>query len=452
MGQGGTHGFSSSVPPVSVFFSDFCVRDDFLSMKRAKFLTSPRAQLRAGSASPRLEDVEFPFVFSRAFARRRLDGGVLLLLSSAPSSQPHLRSVKAESMSAPGTSAEILEWFRAHKMEISLAIRDLFPFLHGLRDKNIISEENFQNWQDWVTANPNDIQRVVYDVLENIQGDLSAIEEIFCSSNLAAYQDLRPLYESLGNGTQEQNLDFQGTTLPVTCGTAQGTLHMDIFATGVSRKSIEGSNGKWFTPSQFQTEGGRKHWKRWRTSIQCGKTSLDTLIKSEHDDVCIVCKKEDSLICCSSCPRCFHEDCHIPKISAEKRNRWKCTFCHCPKPASDRPREEHLVLKWQMRGRTIVKCEFLLLRIWCQPKSFLFVDNPATIQNYNAVIKRPMWLKRIAEKLHKEKYNAVGDFVRDMRLMFKNFHKFYEGSDMVEYGRELQAEFENSFREVFSIP
>ncbi|XP_053245650.1 nuclear body protein SP140-like protein [Podarcis raffonei] len=371
-------------------------------------------------------------------------------------------------MSAPGTSAEILEWFRAHKMEISAAIRDLFPFLYGLRDKNIISEEDFKNWHDWVTANPNDIQRVVYDVLERIQSDPSAIEEIFCSSNLAAYQDLRPLYESLEIGTQEQSLDFQGTTLPVTCGTAEGILHTDIFATGVSRKSIEGPNGKWLTPSQFESEGGRKHWKWWRRSIQCGKTSLDTLIKrgqlpdppqnsnrttmmSEHDDVCIVCKKEDSLICCSSCPRCFHEDCHIPKISAEKRNRWKCTFCQCPKPASDRHREEHLVLRWKMRGRTIVKCEFLLLSICCQPKSFLFVDNPATIQNFNAVIKRPMWLKRLAEKLHKEKYNTVGDFVRDMRLMFKNFHKFYKGSDMVEYGRELQAEFENSFREVFSI-
>ncbi|XP_077786191.1 uncharacterized protein LOC114597663 [Podarcis muralis] len=237
-------------------------------------------------------------------------------------------------MSAPGTSAEILEWFRAHKMEISAAIRDPFPFLCGLRDKNIICEEDFQYLQDWVTANPNDIQRVVSAVLERIQGNLSAIEEIFCSSNLAAYQDLRPLYESLGNGTQEQSLDFQGTTLPVTCGTAQGTLHVDIFATGVSRKSIEGSNGKWFTPSQFEIEGGRKPWKWWRRSIQCGMTSLDTLIKSgqlpeppqnpnrtmmsEHDDVCIVSKKEDSRICCSSFPRCFDEDCHIPKISAEK--------------------------------------------------------------------------------------------------------------------------------------
>lgn len=68
-GRGETRGLSSSVPPVSVSFSDFCLRDDFLSMKRAEFLTSPRAQLRAGSASPRLEDVEFPFLFSRSSGR-----------------------------------------------------------------------------------------------------------------------------------------------------------------------------------------------------------------------------------------------------------------------------------------------------------------------------------------------------------------------------------------------
>nr|XP_034989022.1 nuclear body protein SP140-like protein isoform X1 [Zootoca vivipara] len=321
-------------------------------------------------------------------------------------------------MSAPGTSAQTLDLFKAHKVEISAAISKLFPFLHGLRDKKIISEEDFKNWEDKGKANPNDIQEVVYDVLESIQSNLPAIKEIFCSSNLKAYEDLKPLYEILGNGTQQQNLDSQDRTLRVTCGTA-----------GVPQRKNE--DGKLPEPARAPLE------------------------KNKPEE-CIVCKKEDSLIHCSSCPRCFHDDCHIPKISAKKRNtgKWKCTFCQHEDLARDRPRNKDQVLKLNMRGKRIVKCDLLLLWIWCKPKSCHFVDNPATIQNYNAIVKRPMWLKRIAGKLHKrkEKYDTVGAFKKDMHLMFNNFQKFYkDNNDRVKDGKELKFEFEKKFREVFSI-
>ncbi|XP_033004056.1 nuclear body protein SP140-like [Lacerta agilis] len=105
-------------------------------------------------------------------------------------------------MSALGTSGEILEWFRANKMQISAAIKDLFPFLFILRDKNIISEEQFKNCFEQVSSNANALHRVVYSVLESITNNVSGVKEIFCQENLEAYPNLKPIHESLENVLQ----------------------------------------------------------------------------------------------------------------------------------------------------------------------------------------------------------------------------------------------------------
>uniref|UniRef100_A0A8D0E9V8 HSR domain-containing protein n=1 Tax=Salvator merianae TaxID=96440 RepID=A0A8D0E9V8_SALMN len=47
-------------------------------------------------------------------------------------------------MSLPDSTDELLNLFRNKKVEISLAIKHRFPFLHGLRDKGIITEETFK--------------------------------------------------------------------------------------------------------------------------------------------------------------------------------------------------------------------------------------------------------------------------------------------------------------------
>ncbi|XP_033004053.1 nuclear autoantigen Sp-100-like [Lacerta agilis] len=140
------------------------------------------------------------------------------------------------------------------------------------------------NWLDKVTANPNDICKVVYGVLESIETNVSAIEEIFCKENLEAYPNLQPLYESLENGKGMQNNKIQDLNvvvrrLKVRCGRSKGVLYKSRFTAGVSRKSIKDSNGKWFTPLEFKDKGRYKSSKCWRRCIHYGEISLEELIK-----------------------------------------------------------------------------------------------------------------------------------------------------------------------------
>ncbi|XP_060130634.1 uncharacterized protein LOC118093498 isoform X2 [Zootoca vivipara] len=47
---------------------------------------------------------------------------------------------------------------------------------------------------------------------------------------------------------------------------------------GVSQKSIKCSDGKWFTPPEFEAKGKRESWKAWKRSIYCKGLPLQKLI------------------------------------------------------------------------------------------------------------------------------------------------------------------------------
>nr|XP_034988616.1 nuclear body protein SP140-like protein isoform X1 [Zootoca vivipara]XP_034988617.1 nuclear body protein SP140-like protein isoform X1 [Zootoca vivipara]XP_034988618.1 nuclear body protein SP140-like protein isoform X1 [Zootoca vivipara]XP_034988619.1 nuclear body protein SP140-like protein isoform X1 [Zootoca vivipara]XP_034988620.1 nuclear body protein SP140-like protein isoform X1 [Zootoca vivipara] len=466
-------------------------------------------------------------------------------------------------MSALGTSGEVLEWFRANKMQISAAIKDLFPFLFILRDKKIISEEQFKNCSEQVSSNANALHRVIYNVLESISNNVSAVKEIFCQENLEAYQNLKPIFESLGNvlqratnssttglgsknilqakknnsefsgpkglpflptpkfdqemselykkkffsegeaSTSYQGLKFagatesmakmsqgptntcfkmggvpkgkgiqninkgkpnvQGSTVIVTCGKTKGVLYKEKLAAGAAQKSIKGFKGTWFTPQEFLTEG-EIAGTNWRRSIRSQGITLESLIKDgmlpeparaslgknkpANDGICEVCMEEGSDLCCFSCNKSFHYSCHVPEELVMKRF-WKCTFC---KWKGNLYVKEDQVLKGKMAAKAKNTCEFLLLKIWCEPEGAVFADEPVIIQTHgDNCPNNPIWLKRIKEKLNINQYETVGDFIGDMRLMFSNFLKFHQGQDVAEDGRKLQNEFEKSFREAFFI-
>ena len=50
---------------------------------------------------------------------------------------------------------------------------------------------------------------------------------------------------------------------------------------------------------------------------------------------------------------------------------------------------------------------------------------PITETDYYSVIKHPIWLSAIAEKISKGRYERVTQFVDDMNLMFRNFSTFH---------------------------
>ncbi|KAL3789146.1 hypothetical protein HJC23_012235 [Cyclotella cryptica] len=68
-----------------------------------------------------------------------------------------------------------------------------------------------------------------------------------------------------------------------------------------------------------------------------GKGRGDTdEVPDKHDSVCDKCKEGGDLICCDSCSRVFHSNCHKPKIYSLPEGEWTCMYCTKPRPSREK--------------------------------------------------------------------------------------------------------------------
>uniref|UniRef100_A0A4X1TM99 SP110 nuclear body protein n=1 Tax=Sus scrofa TaxID=9823 RepID=A0A4X1TM99_PIG len=264
---------------------------------------------------------------------------------------------------------------------------------------------------------------------------------------------------------KDKTLDFHSLILPVTCGEAKGILYKEKMKLGSSEKCIQNEEGVWFTPREFEIEGKQKHKKYWKRSVLCGGKTLEHLIKKgllicppkrslkrkpENSKECEVCCGGGLLLCCDTCPRAFHENCHIPPAVA-KRRPWSCTFCRMREASgSQRCLRGSEGLARQMLPEEQLKCEFLLLKAYCHPQSSFFAETPCNIQDYGEPFKEAMWLDLVKERLTERVY-TVAWFLRDMRLIFRNHQMFYKASDFGQIGLDLEAEFEKDLKKMFTV-
>ncbi|XP_061556933.1 nuclear body protein SP140-like protein isoform X1 [Phycodurus eques] len=257
--------------------------------------------------------------------------------------------------------------------------------------------------------------------------------------------------------TSSHTTNTDAWVLNVTCGALAGKLYKKRFASGICGKSIR-TNTCWMTPADFVKEAFNDNDASWKKDILWEGQPLGVVIHEEqkNDDECYVCKCDGDLVVCDQCPRSFHPKCHLPHIdnSILSDNRtWMCTFCIFTTTQGWRysdQLESDIVLSKQI-SKHMLGCQYLLLYLFSADDEQLFATNPCVhLNDYTAVVETPMWLRKIAEKIQKNDYCYVAEFVYDVQLIFSNCDLYNKDNPyFLTEGSRLKRLFDEEFKKAF---
>uniref|UniRef100_A0A8C7QHC9 RING-type E3 ubiquitin transferase n=1 Tax=Oncorhynchus mykiss TaxID=8022 RepID=A0A8C7QHC9_ONCMY len=153
-----------------------------------------------------------------------------------------------------------------------------------------------------------------------------------------------------------------------------------------------------------------------------------------NEDWCAVCQNGGELLCCDRCPKVFHLNCHIPSLRESPSGEWFCSFCrdlaspemeYNPDSQGESPAMKEEPGSERFPPVDKRKCERLLLCIYCNEFSTDFQEpaSPLSIPEYKELIETPMDLSIVKSRLESKespRYCSAEEFVKDVRLIFRN--------------------------------
>ncbi|KAG7386123.1 hypothetical protein PHYPSEUDO_000630 [Phytophthora pseudosyringae] len=177
-------------------------------------------------------------------------------------------------------------------------------------------------------------------------------------------------------------------------------------------------------------------------------------------DFCEVCQGAGDLVCCDKCPRSYHLKCLHMTENDLPEGDWQCDECKKPSrfdAYSTAVTSEQSLLDKCLK---IVKC------MKSHPFSKPFLTPVENVPMYTRVVKQPMDLSKIENKLKKGAYIVdsntmtsgvkeldVVHFANDIRLMWSNCKLFNDdGSGITRAADILSAGFERLYKESIEPP
>lgn len=205
----------------------------------------------------------------------------------------------------------------------------------------------------------------------------------------------------------------------------------------------------------------------------------ECLSKVTGEQVCVLCGKKGKLLSCDACPKTFHLNCLEPPLSKMPKGKWSCPSCNHNKPKKtykhkpkDKEKEKDVGKDHKdnsskksessksknsdkrdknKHNKDLSVCSILLNELEKHEDAwpFLLPVNTKQFPTYRKIIKKPMDLTTMKNKLEGGMYKSRDEIASDARLIFDNCETFNEDDSPVgQAGHRMRAFFECRWMEL----
>uniref|UniRef100_A0A8D0EAL0 Autoimmune regulator n=1 Tax=Salvator merianae TaxID=96440 RepID=A0A8D0EAL0_SALMN len=196
---------------------------------------------------------------------------------------------------------------KLYRTEISMAVDDVFPLLHGLADHDVVTEEIFKDTLQ--LKEKEGCHKAFYAMLTwLLNQNLPSIQDfwkvLFKDYNLERYSKLQPILSSFPKGIIQHHYSLKTDALKV-LKLAGNSLNFRMF---------------------------------YYDEVKA--PSLKAREPQKNEDECAVCRDGGELICCDGCPKAFHLTCLVPPLTEIPSGTWRCDSCSVGKVKQDKCNDE----------------------------------------------------------------------------------------------------------------